>query len=387
MSVYLQDGSVTGHALWCEQALDAKVADGVIISPFFTPFTERRGQATAATFTERVRARGGEVILDATTHGVTLPGANNWTNYNTWDLWSGPRGDLTNKGYRESHLNSVFARQRTLGVQHLVPTVALDSPIGAEAEIALALADEGAAIQPGAWQSLAGRRGFWLSPDLDNYVGAMQQMRAPVWFITLVRDHADYPPDMTEAAQTAAFCRTVDSLSRRSRVVVCHADLFGLPAIAAGATGLGTGWHTKQRVCSPATFQINDPDQIRRAATWYTYLGLVARLHSNESRTLTTQNPARARALYSGPISSLGQDIRLHHLDVIQTLIATVGGLSTTKEKVSALRRIYETAAAELDDLARLYSRAFAVQRAGHLDGSLDGLREYASAEGIWDLD
>lgn len=384
MSVYIQDGAVNGHALWSEQALAENVADGVIISPFFTPLTPRRGHATAEVFSQRVRDHGGSVVVDATTHGVSLPGTNNWTNYNTWALWQGPRGDLSTAGYRKAHVETTFDRQDELGVQRLTPTVALDNPVGADADVALALADEGKAADSHAWQSLAGRRGFWLSADLDNYVGAIQQIRSPVWFLTLIRDKSDYPPDMTESAQMAAFCRTVDSLSRRSRVVVCHADLFGLPAVAAGASSVGTGWHTKQRLCSPATFQTNDPDQIRRQAKWFTYLGLVARLHNNESQTLVSQDAARAAALYNGRIVDVGKDIRLHHLSVVQGLVATVSGWPSKQEKVAALRSIYEDAASELDDLAGKYSRAFTTQRVAHIDGSFEGLQAYATAEGIW---
>lgn len=384
MSVHIQDGAVTGHALWSEQAVAEKLVDGVIISPFFTPLSPRRGQATAEAFSQRVRDQGGSVIVDATTHGVSLPGTNNWTNYNTWDLWHGPRGDLATAEHRKAHVEATFDRQNQLGVQRLTPTVALDNPVGADADIALGLAEEGKAADAVAWQSLAGRRGFWLSADLDNYIGAIQQLRSPVWLLTLIKDNNDYPPDMTEALQTAAFCRTVDSLSRRSKVIVCHADLFGLPAVAAGASSIGTGWHTKQRLCSPATFQTNDPEQVRRQAKWFTYLGLVARLHNNESQTLVAQDAARAASLYSGRVTDVGKDMRLHHLSVVQSLVSTVSGWQTKREKVAALRSIYEDAALELDDLAKKYSRAFTSQRLAHIDGCLEGLQAYAIAEGIW---
>jgi hypothetical protein len=384
VNIYIQDGAISGHTLWSEQALAENAADGVIMSPFFTPLTPRRGQATAEAFSKRVRDQGGSVVVDATTHGVSLPGTNNWANYNTWDFWRGPRGDLSTAEYRKAHVEATFIRQDELGVQRLTPTVALDNPIGADADVALALADEGKAADPQAWQSLAGRRGFWLSADLDNYIGAIQQLRSPVWFLTLIRDNSDYPPDMTEAAQTAAFCRTVDSLSRRSRVVVCHADLFGLPAVAAGASSIGTGWHTKQRLCSPATFQSNDPEQVRRQAKWFTYLGLVARLHNNESQILVAQDAARAASLYSGRVADVGRDMRLHHLSVVQSLVATVSGWPSKREKVAALRSIYEDASSELDDLAKKYSRVFTSQRVAHIDGSFEGLQAYAMAEGIW---
>lgn len=37
MALYLHDGAVGGQAAWTEAALTAGVADGAILSPFFTP--------------------------------------------------------------------------------------------------------------------------------------------------------------------------------------------------------------------------------------------------------------------------------------------------------------------------------------------------------------
>jgi len=384
MTIYLQDGAATGHSSWCDEAIRAGTAESAIISPFFTPRTPRRGHRTGEDFADLVREAGGDVFLDATTHGVTLPGADNWTSYNTWKLWGGSRGDLSTPALIQNHVELVLAAQDLVGAPHLVPTVSLDSPSGADSQTALALAEAGRAADSGAWQSLAGRRGFWLSDELDTYVGALQQLRSPGWFITFVHDRGDYPPNFSEATQQVAMSRTIDSLSRRSSVVVCHSDLFGLPAVAAGAEGVGTGWHGKQRVCAPSTFQVNDPAQIRRSAIWQTYEGLLARLHKNESDVLFQRAPALASQLFLGQAVNNTREARLHHLKVLQTLVNRLLQFPDRVDRAAELRSLYQGAAAQLDQLASSFGAPFAHQRVAHIDGPAEVLEQYGVEEGFW---
>ena len=328
---------------------------------------------------------GGLVCWDATTHGACLAGVDNWRSYDTWDLWPGARGDLSTPALRRAHVEKVFTIQDELGAPSLVPTLALDSAVGTTADRVLEVAEEGRSVNAAAWQSLAARRGFWTSPDLDAYVGSLVQLRAPVWFVTAVRESADYPPDVSDSAEIAGFCRTVHSLALRSRVVVCHSDLFGLPAVAAGADTVGTGWHGKQRVCAPETFLQNDPEQVRRQALWLTYEGLAARLHNTESDILLSQDSARARRLYTGAVVNQNRDARLHHLDVVRSLVASVNSQVGPGARVAHLRAIYETAASEIDGLRARYGARFASGvRPAYVDGLYEGLKQYATAEGVW---
>lgn len=386
MTLYLHDGSASGHASWCEQALAAGCADGVVISPFFTPRTPRRHHTvTGADFADRVRAAAGEVIFDATTHALGLPGVNNWTSYNTWSLWDGTRGDLTTDALRVGHLDRVFAHQDSISAPHLVPTVALDSPNGADADTAVALAEAGGASDANAWQSLAGRRGLWLSADLDALVGLLVQLRAPVWMLTVVRERPEYPPDLSEVAVMEAVCRTVHSLAERSRVIVCHSDLFGLPMIAAGADAVGTGWHGKQRICCPATFQGNNPDEVRRQAVWNTFEALYARLHTNESTALFRADPGLGARLHTGPLDEATAARREHHLAVVRSLVTMIKTAGPRQaDRVAALRAGYESALAEFEALRTRFGRAFVQPRTQHVDGPFEGLRAYAEAESIW---
>lgn len=385
MPLYLHDGSIGGHATWTEAALAAGVADGAVISPFFTPQSPRPRNPSGDEYADRIRGANGEVILDATTHAVTLPGVDNWDNYDTWSLWGGPRGDLSTPSLIQEHVARVFDHQTALLAPHLTPTVTLENPIGPSADSAIELAEEGLTQDASAWQSLSGRRGFWSSPDLDAYVGSLVGLRAPVWFLTVVRDTMDYPPDMNDVIQTAAVCRTIQTLARRSRVVLCQSDLFGLPGIAAGADSVGSGWHTKQRVCSPATYQQNDPNLVRRQAEWHTFEGLAARLHNSLSDILQRNDAARAHTLYPGPVSPVAVDLRHHHLGAVRALVATVDSAGgSPADRVQALRGIYESSMSELDDFTRRYSRLFQPVRGQHIDGPMGGLEVYARAEGIW---
>jgi hypothetical protein len=385
MALYLHDGAIGGHATWTEAALAAGVADGAVVSPFFTPQLSRPRNPSAEEYADRIRRANGEVIFDATTHAVTLPGVDNWGNYQTWSLWSGPRGDLSTPNLIQEHVARVFDHQTALESPHLTPTLTLENPIGPSADSAIDLAEEGLAQDPGAWQSLSGRRGFWSSPDLDAYVGSLVSLRAPTWFVTVVRDTMDYPPDMTDLRQTSAVCRTIQTLARRSRVVLCQCDLYGLLGIAAGADSIGSGWHTKQRVCSPATYQQNDPTQMRRQAEWHTFEGLAARLHNSLSDILQRNDATRADALYSGPVSSAPAELRHHHLGAVRALVARVDSAGTRPaDRVRALRDIYEFSISQLDDFASRYSRQFQQVRSQYIDGAIGGLEAYARGEGIW---
>jgi hypothetical protein len=385
MTIYLHDGSSSGHTSWTVEALTRHAAAGAVISPFFTPNTARKGQPSGDDVANKVRAAGGEAVFDPTTHAVGLPGVDNWRNYRTWDLWGGAPGDLSTSTLLEEHVRRCADHSRTLRSPVVAPTLALDSPVGGDATVALALADAAKAEDSDAWQSLAGRRGFWLSDDLDTYVGALAQLRPPVWMITVVRDLPDFPPDMTESRVMQAVCRTVDSLSRRSRVILCHSDLTGLPGVAAGADTIGTGWHTKQRVACSNTYQQNDPDQIRRQAKWFTYERLAALIHEQQSDILVRSDRPRANRLYRGTTDAATGARRVHHLQALGTLADEVTAAGANRrDRVRALRAIYETAISELDSLATSYGRPFATQRAVFVDGPYAALEAYAVAEGIW---
>ena len=91
MSVLIQDGRRGGHLKWATEAITAGHAGGVIISPFHTPRVAVPRHKSGAMVVAAVSDAGGEALLDATTHGRLLPGTDDLTHYDTWQLW-GPAG-------------------------------------------------------------------------------------------------------------------------------------------------------------------------------------------------------------------------------------------------------------------------------------------------------
>ena len=76
------------------------------------------------------------------------------------------------------------------------------------------------------------------------------------------------------------ICRTARSFGEEADVHVSHGDLAALPAIAAGATTLGTGWDLGQRVCGYSSYEARttgDGGQWFQQATLEGLLSLMTR--------------------------------------------------------------------------------------------------------------
>lgn len=258
MTVLTQDGRRGGHLKWALQALGAGLADGVLISPFHTPRVAVPRHQSGAAVATAVSDAGGEAVFDPSTHARLLPGSDDLIHYDTWQLW-GPSGvGLDTDTRRLEHVERVFVRQAEMSVPALAPTLTLDSPLGQPAAAAFRTAQLARGMDFTAWQSLSGRRSFWRSgPDLDAYIGQLASLRAPCWALTVVNDIvADNVPDLSDTVAFAGLLRTVHSLSERSRVIICHADYSGVPAIAAGAGSIGAGWDRGMRYFDPRSFQV-----------------------------------------------------------------------------------------------------------------------------------
>lgn len=258
MTLLLQDGRRGGHLKWAVQAIDSGNADGVFISPFHTPRVGVPRHYAADRVANDVAAVGGEVLFDASTHARLLATSNDLVHYDTWQLW-GPSGvGLDTNARRLEHLERVFLRQDGLQVPHLAPTLTLDSPTGAEAQHALATAQLARGLSRRSGQSIAGRRSFWRGGSyLDAHIGQLAELRSPLWVLTVVNEMvADNQPDMQDSTAFEGLLRTVHSLSLRSRVVLAYADYAGVPAVAAGADSLGTGWDRGMRYFDPRSFQV-----------------------------------------------------------------------------------------------------------------------------------
>ena len=388
MSVLIQDGRRGGHLRWATQAIGAGIADGVLLSPFHTPRVAVPRHYAGSKVADDVREAGGEVIFDPCTHARLLPSSNDVAHYDTWQLW-GPAGvGLDVDARRLEHLERVFARQSELGSIPLAPTLTLDSPFGVVADHALRTAQLARGLARDSGQSLVGRRSFWRTgPDLDAYVGQLAALRAPVWALTVVNDIvADNQPDLADTAAFTGLLRTVHSLSQRSRVIVCYADYAGVPATAAGADTLGSGWDRGMRYFDPKSFQITSSG-IQIPASYVTQGRLGAVLRRDTGDAITRLGDPPATGIRGGPMPADDTAERSHHLRQLHTLVdaITVHG-GARQDRVAELRTFYERATQDFDALIPALPRRTLNDnhRRRWVDEPYLALQSYAEAEGLW---
>ena len=389
MSVFIQDGRRGGHLSWARQALTAGIASGVIISPFHTPRIQVPRHRSGIAVASAVAEAGGEAVFDATTHALRLRGTDDLAHYDTWQLW-GPSGiGLDTDTRRLEHLERVFDRQDELSVPTLAPTAPLDTPNGVAAADAFRTAELSKGLRPSCWQSLAGSRSFWRSGlDLDAYVGRLSSLRAPVWVLTVVNDVVvDNIPDLADIDAFAGLLRTVHSLSQRSRVVVCHADLAGLPAVAAGASDLGGGWDRGMRFFDRESFRITSSGpRIPASLVTQGGLGAVLRRDTGDAITRVLGEPA-ASLLRGGPMPVDDAAERSHHLRQLNYLVSRVDGHGMNRTgRVTELRNFYENGLTTIDALSPRLPRPTLppTLRARWLEHPHACLEAYAVAEGLW---
>lgn len=143
--------------------------------------------------------------------------------------------------------------------------------------------------------------------------------------LTVVNDIvADNIPDLADTEAFAGLLRTVHSLSQRSRVILCHADLAGLPAVAAGASDVGGGWDRGMRFFDRESFRLSSPG-IRIPASYVTQggLGAVLRRDTGDAMTRLLGEPGAA-PLRGGPMPVNDAAERTHHLRQLNTLVDRV---------------------------------------------------------------
>ncbi|TGN32087.1 hypothetical protein [Aeromicrobium chenweiae] len=351
--VLIHDGRRSGQRKWSAEAVEAGRADGVIISPFATPRVSEPRHPSAGDVASAVRSVGGEVVFDPMTHARFLPACNKVDFYDEWELWDGAPAPLDTAASRVSHVERVFQRQDSLNAAHLAPTLQLASPVAAEATHALATARVARGIDGDSWQSLVGTRAFWSSGTrLDAYVGSLVALRSPVWVLTVANEIVvDHVPDLTDVEAFSGLCRTVHSLSIRSRVIVAHADFSGLPAIAAGADTLGSGWDRGQRTFDPLSFHVDSDPGIRIPASYVTQGGLQSILRRDTAQAIERWNSARALALRGGPMPPSDAAQRMHHLGRLREAVLAVGASALRADRVAELRRRYAVSGSAYDDL------------------------------------
>ncbi|WP_292832194.1 hypothetical protein [Microbacterium sp.] len=333
-----------------------------------------------------VRAVGGEVLFDVMTHARQLPTTNRTDFYDEWELWGGSGRGLDTPAMRLEHVERVFGYQVGLGVPLLTPTLVLSSPTSPEANQVLETATLARGLDPSAWQSLAGTHSFWAGgPELDAFVGTLAGLRATTWVLTLANQVLiDGVPDFSNSEAHVGLARTIHSLSLRSRVILAYSDYAGLPAIAAGADTLGSGWDRGQRCFDPQTFRVDSNPGPRIPASYVTQGGLHAVLRRDMAEAVERWNPARASAIRGGPMPPSDNIERAHHLSQLSEVVRAVAAITDRQDRVANMRARYGTAADAFEEIMQNVPRVVRQQDKRAWCEDPDGIvAAYAEAEGL----
>lgn len=383
----IQDGRRTGHIRWCVDAVSRGIASGVFISPFSTPRVAAPRSPGGQEFARTVVGVGGEVVFDPMTHARLLASTNKLDFYDTWELWGSSDRTLSTPALQIDHIERVFLRQQQIGAPLLAPSISLSGASTPDAFLALDLARMARGMDASAWQSLAGTRALWADgAALDAFVGSLASFRAPVWMITVMNEQVvDNAPELSNVHAFQGLARTIHSLSERSRVILTHADYSGLPAVAAGADAIGSGWDRSQRTFDPLYFRVDSDPGIRIPASYVTQGGLSAVLRRDTANAIERWDPALAPTLRGGPMPPSDQAEWFHHLKQVRVLATSINLSGGHAGRVAALRGHYEQAAIHFDDLiAGLPTVVKPKDKGVWVDGPYAVLKAYADAEGIW---
>lgn len=382
MSVLIED-SPRNLAAWISETVAAGSAQGTVVTPWASPWQSHPGPGRKPAAASRVAehlGNGVEVWFDPMTHALQMSGVGDFRFYDEYDLWAGARGDLSDPALREEHVGKVFALQDQLGVPHLAPTVLLHTPLSNDSVLALELAREAVRRDLDCRLAIAGTPTFWAEgPTLDAHIGALDALAPGGWFLTVVRPATGLPVQAT-AEEVFGLCRTTRALSMDVPVHISHGDLAALPAVAAGATTVGTGWDQRQRVCSYGDFGPREPDQ--PGGAWYqrpTLQGLLGLLMGREASILTARDAALVARL--GGVPAPGpREIFDHHAAALTALVAGLQAEPDFEQRYLALKALYDAAAADWPTVQTITGcTAGATEWLASLAG---GLALYAKTEG-----
>lgn len=384
--VLIHDGRRPGQRLWTVDAVRAGAAGGAVISPFATPRVSAPRHPNASVVADDVRGAGGEVFFDPMTHAALLPNADKLDFYNQWELW-GPSGrGLDTQQRRLEHVERVFGVQDIVGAPPLAPTQSLTSSVSEDARNVVATAQLASSIRPDTVQALAGNRNFWGSgSSLDAFVGALAALRAPTWILTMTNEVVlNGSPELSDVDAFVGFCRTVHSLSLRSRVIVAHSDYSGLPAIAAGADTVGSGWDRAQRTFDPLAFHVSSDDAPRIPASYVTQGGLQAVLRRSVADALERWDRQIAAGWRGGPMPPSDAAERLHHLSQLTEAVRAINSSADRSARTARLRSGYEAASDAFDRiLTDVPGQVTRGDKSAWSTNPLAVLNAYTAAEGL----
>jgi hypothetical protein len=344
MTLFIEDTARNNLASWTLAASAQEHVRGAVLSPFLTPRSSGRYKQSARETVKRLRDNDLEVWLDPETHALQMPAAGDFRYYDAWPLWGGPRGQLNTDADMRGHVEHVFQVQEDLDVPHLAPTILLHSPQSESSQAALRLAQTTIDLDPDCRIAIVGDAAFWASGRaLDAHIGALAQLEPAGWWITVARG-LTYLPVQAIPEEIHGVCRTVRALSEDGPVHVSHGDLAGLPAIAAGAETLGTGWDPRQRICAYSSYE--ERDNAGDGGQWFkqaTLSGLLSLLTNADAELLAQQDVTLATRLLPGSVPPGPKEAFLHHAEVLSDIVTSLDGM-TPRDAHRHLRASYEAA-------------------------------------------
>lgn len=376
----LEDTKRNNLVSWCSEAFDDGSVAGAVLNPFCSPAVSTSFKKSAAHQAAVVTGMGADVWFDAMTHVLQMTSADDFATYDQWGLWDGSRGAVGSRSQRKFHLDRVFEIQAACGAQPLAPTVLLNSAAGTEVVAAVALVEEALDTVDSCWGTVAGTSAFWAGgAELDALVGTLAQLAVGGWFVSVVRPTDNFPV-RASADEVAGLCRAVRSLSEFVPIHVSHGDLAALPAVAAGATSIGTGWDARQRVLAMSTFEYRAPTG---GGGWFarnTLEGLFAFLSRADVARLFAQDAALASSVFVGALHPDGpKEAFLHHVASLANLLGAIGDVPY-EDRWQRLSSLYEDSVA--DWAAARAAAQLTESSAEWVDAYLAGLNAYAHEEG-----
>jgi hypothetical protein len=380
VTILIEDTVRNNLVTWTLEALERDLCGGAVLNPFASPVTGNGYKQAAQTTVQRLSAQGADVWFDPLTHALQMPAVGDFRYYDEWDLWGGAVGDLGTDAARRDHVRRVFEIQDRLGSSHLAPTQLLHTAESTTSQTTLELSEVAVEADQTCRLAIAGDTSFWASGSaLDAHVGALAQLEPASWSLVYAHPYSVLPVPADERA-IEGLCRTTLSLQAYGPVHISHGDLPGLPAAAAGASSLGTGWDPRQRVCAYASFSARESGG--DGGQWFqqvTFQGLLSLLPGREAAILFTADRGLAQRLLAGSAIPPGPKERfLHHIEVLNDVM---DGLPID-------RRAAHLQLADIYDQA-IVNWALVNSAAGLRDGAPSwveplqrGLRRFGEAEG-----
>ncbi|WP_416445760.1 hypothetical protein AB3K78_02125 [Leucobacter sp. HNU] len=381
MSVFLEDTARNNLPTWATAAIKDGYAKGAYLSPFASPKLGNGYKRSAADVAKTIISSGGEFWFDPMTYALSMPRTGDFRHYNTWDLWGKDRGTLDTSHAQKDHVNRVFDIQAELGSPHLAPAILVSYPDTLTSQRALELSQRSVEISANAWLTVAGDHQFWSAgAELDAHIGALDQLQPAGWLLVVTRSDNAMPPSAT-AEEVYGLMRTTYALSQDRPVRVAFGDLAALPAVAAGAEALGTGWDMRQRLCAYQDFEERAPDA-STGGGWYqrpTLEGLFGGLTNGEYVILVSENPALAERLTPGAIGPKPQQAFRHHATTLTRIIDELMPLAG-RQRVERLRDLYVGAHKEWPRVHRITGAKIGSDR--WIKPFLEGIKLFCEAEG-----